>query len=159
MKNVFSHFGLLLILFCALLLSSNTTAQNKIIGKIIKTTEANALFGPVQKSEVVSKGLLKMIMKKTPDRIMLAFINGKVHVLDIHRNVEHPSNSVVKANDIFHVYSSSVLEELLNLDGGATVSVEERANNIMTITTTSIADVNMSYTLEYAVPCPPVCGE
>lgn len=152
MKNQITQSSFFLLFFFALLLNSNMFGQ----GKIIKASEADALFGPVLKSEKINVQHLKMIMKNTPGRVMLGFKNGRVHILDKGRKAQFPSAAAIENSDVFHVYSTSVLEELINLEKGTDVTVEERANNIMTITTSSTVGVE-SYTLEFALLCPPNC--
>ena len=152
MKKCLTLSGFIFIFFFALLLTGNMYGQ----GKIIKTSEANALFGPVLKSEKVNVQHLKMILKNTPGRVMLGFKNGRVNILDKGRKTQFPSAAAIENSDVFHVYSTSVVEELLNLEKGSEVMVEERANNIMTITTSSPTG-GVSFTLEFALLCPPDC--
>jgi len=151
MKNYFKVSTL--IFFFILLALGNMFGQ----GKIIKTSEANALFGPVLKSEKINVQHLKMIMKNTPGRVLFGFKNGRVHILDKGRKAQFPSAAAIENSDVFHVYSTSVVEELIGLEKSSEVTIEERANNIMTISTSSIGDGD-AYSLEYAqYPCPPYC--
>ncbi|MDP3147814.1 MAG: hypothetical protein Q8N83_01675 [Ignavibacteria bacterium] len=151
MKNQITQSSFFLLFFFALLLNSNMFGQ----GKIIKASEADALFGPVLKSEKINVQHLKMIMKNTPERVMFGFKNGRVHILDKGRKAQFPSVAAVENSDVFHVFSTDVLEQLLSLEKGTEVTVEERANSILSITTSSTGgDV---YTLEFAYLCPPNC--
>jgi len=156
MKNRLMGSGFIFIFFFALLLNGNMFGQNKTVGKIIKTSEANVLFGPVLKSEKINVQQLKMILQNTPDRVMVGFKNGRVHILDKGRKVQFPSAAAIENSDVFHVFSTSIVEELVNLEKGTEVMVEERANNILSITTSSVAGAESS-TLEFALLCPPNC--
>lgn len=157
MKNRLMGSGFIFIFFFALLLNGNMFGQNKTVGKIIMTSEANVLFGPVLKSEKITVQQVKMVIANTPGYVLVGFKNGRLHILDKGRKAQFPSAAAIENSDVFHVYSTSVVEELINLEKGAEVMVEERANNILTITTSSLDGAD-SYSLEYANLCPPICG-
>jgi len=140
------------VFFFAFLLTGNILGQ----GKIIKTSEADKLFGPVLKSEKVNVQHLKMILKNTPDRVMVGLKNGRVNILDKGRKSQFPSAAAVENSDVFHVFSTAIMEELLSLEKGTEVTVEERGNNILSITTSSTTGED-AYTLEFAYLCPPDC--
>jgi len=140
------------IFFFAFLLTGNILGQ----GKIIKTSEADKLFGPVLKSEKVNVQQLKMILKNTPGNVAFGFKNGRVHILDKGRKAQFPSAAAVENSDVFHVFSTSIVAELIGLEKGTEVMIEERANNILSITTSSTTS-GENYTLEFAQPCPPLC--
>ena len=151
MKNHTIKSPLFLLFFFALLINGNILGQ----GKIIKASEANALFGPVLKSEKISVQQLKALLGNTPERVMVAFKNGKVNILDKTRKAIFPSAAAIENSDVFHVFSTSIVAELLGLEKGTEVTVEQRANNILSISTSSIG--GDAYTLEFANPCPPFC--
>ena len=152
MKKCLTISGFMFIFFFAFLLTGNILGQ----GKIIKTSEADKLFGPVLKSEKVNVQHLKMILKNTPDRVMVGLKNGRVNILDKGRKSQFPSAAAVENSDVFHVFSTAIMEELLSLEKGTEVTVEERGNNILSITTSSTTGED-AYTLEFAYLCPPDC--
>ena len=152
MKKCLTISGFMFIFFFAFLLTGNILGQ----GKIIKTSEADKLFGPVLKSEKINVQHLKMIMKNTPERVMFGFKNGRVHILDKGRKAQFPSAAAVENSDVFHVFSTAIVAELIGLEKGTEVTIEERANNILSITTSSTG--GDAYTLEFSIsPCPPYC--
>ena len=151
MKKCLTISGFMFIFFFAFLLTGNILGQ----GKIIKTSEADKLFGPVLKSEKINVQHLKMIMKNTPERVMFGFKNGRVHILDKGRKAQFPSAAAVENSDVFHVFSTAIVAELIGLEKGTEVTIEERANNILSITTSSTG--GDAYTLEFATLCPPNC--
>lgn len=152
MKNHITKSSLFFLFVFTLLLNNNIFGQ----GKIIKTSEADALFGPVLKSQKINVQQLKMIMQNTPEHVLFSFKNGRVHILDKNKKEQFPSAAALDKSDVLHLFSTSVVEELINLEKGSEVMIEERANNILSITTSSAG--GDAYTLEYSVPpCPPVC--
>ncbi len=151
MNQSITKSSLFLIFFLTLLFNGTIFGQ----GKIIKASEADALFGPVLKSEKINVQHLKMIMKNTPERVMFGFKNGRVNILDKGRKAQFPSAAAIENSDVFHVFSTAIMEELIGLEKGTEVTVEERANNILSITTSSTG--GDAYTLEFAQPCPPLC--
>lgn len=153
MKNHLNIYSVIFIFFFSLLLTSNVFGQ----GKIIKASEANANFGPVLKSEKLNVKELRMVMRNTPERILVGFKNGRVHILDKGRKVQYPSVASIENSDVFHVFSTTIVEELISLEKGTEVTVEQRGNNILSITTSSISGED-AYTLEYSIPCPPECN-
>ena len=152
MKKCLTISGFMFVFFFAFLLTGNILGQ----GKIIKTSEADKLFGPVLKSEKINVQHLKMIMKNTPERVMFGFKNGRVHILDKGRKAQFPSAAAVENSDVFHVFSTAIVAELIGLEKGTEVTIEERANNILSITTSSTTSEG-AYTLEFAYLCPPNC--
>jgi len=152
MKKCLTISGFMFVFFFAFLLTGNILGQ----GKIIKTSEADKLFGPVLKSEKVNVQQLKMILKNTPGNVAFGFKNGRVHILDKGRKAQFPSAAAVENSDVFHVFSTAIVAELIGLEKGTEVTVEERTNNILSITTSSIG--GDAYTLEFSQsPCPPYC--
>ena len=152
MKKCLTISGFMFVFFFAFLLTGNILGQ----GKIIKTSEADKLFGPVLKSEKVNVQQLKMILKNTPGNVAFGFKNGRVHILDKGRKAQFPSAAAVENSDVFHVFSTAIVAELIGLEKGTEVMIEERANNILSITTSSTTS-GENYTLEFAQPCPPLC--
>ncbi|MCK9426366.1 MAG: hypothetical protein M0Q21_10040 [Ignavibacteriaceae bacterium] len=154
MKNRLALPGFLFIFFFTFLLTNNILGQ----GKIIKASEANALFGPVLKSEKINVQHLKMILRNTPEHVLVSFKNGRIHILDKNKKEQFPSTVALDKSDVLHLFSTSVVEEIINLEKGLEVMIEERANNILSITTSSSG--GDAYTLEYSMPpsCPPYCN-
>lgn len=151
MKNHITKSSLFLLFVFTLLLNNSVFGQ----GKIITASEADVLFGPVLKSEKINVQHLKAILGNASDRVMFGFKNGKVNILDKTRKAIFPSAAAVEHSDVFHIFSTAIVEELLGLEKGTEVTVEQRAKNILSITTSSIG--GDAYTLEFAQSCPPFC--
>lgn len=151
MKKLIIKSSLFLLFVFTLLLNNTVFGQ----GKIITASEADALFGPVLKSEKINVQQLKAILGNASDRVMFGFKNGKVNILDKTRKAIFPSAAAVEHSDVFHVFSTAIVEELLGIEKGTEVTVEQRAKNILSITTSSTG--GDAYTLEFAALCPPYC--
>ena len=152
MKNHIIKSSLFILFVFTLLLNNTVFGQ----GKIIKASEADALFGPVLKAEKINVQQLKATLGKASERVMFGFKNGRVNILDKTRKAVFPSAAAIQNSDVFHVFSTTIVEELLGLEKGTEVTVEERANNILSITTSSTTGED-AYTLEFAYLCPPDC--
>ncbi|MFA6978398.1 MAG: hypothetical protein WC209_03655 [Ignavibacteriaceae bacterium] len=151
MKNHMVKSSLFLLFFFALLFDGTVFGQ----GKIIKASEADVLFGPVLKSEKINVQQLKAILGQASERVMFGFKNGRVNILDKTRKAVFPSATAIEHSDVFHIFSTAIVEELLSLEKGTEVTIEQRAKNILSITTSSIG--GETYTLEFALICPPWC--
>jgi hypothetical protein len=144
--------SVLLLLF----LSCSPTSQ---IGKIYTPEEANKLFGNVIYSVGINNNTLSELLKKTDKSIMFGLIDRQLIILDNNRNIIFPEKAEFKETDVFTVYSTNVVMELLSnkalnkqTDGEAdSVSIEQRREVLSVSTETN--------TLENGTKCPPLCPE
>ncbi|HSP88193.1 MAG TPA: hypothetical protein VLN45_08665 [Ignavibacteriaceae bacterium] len=144
--------SVLLLLF----LSCSSTLQ---MGKIYTSEEANKLFGNVIYSVDINNNTLSELLKKTDKRIMFGLIDRQLIILDNNRNIIFPDKAEFKETDVFTVYSTNVVMELLSgkalnkrTDEEAdTVSIEQR-REVLSVSTES-------NTLESGLKCPPNCAE
>ena len=144
--------SVLLLLF----LSCSPTSQ---MGKIFTPEEANKLFGNVIYSVDINSNTLSELLKKTDKIIMFGLIDRQLIILDNNRNIIFPEKAEIKETDVFTVYSTDVVMELLSgkavnkqTDGEAeTVSIEQR-REVLSVST----DIQ---TLETGGKCPPLCPD
>ena len=136
-----------LLIYC--LSSKATLAQT--YGEIFTKTEANEKFGPVLNSVTLQTLALKGMLNQTTKYIMFKTQNGNAIVLDSKRSVIHPMGKSINSADVFSVYSTSVVNELLKLGASAQVFIEQRGS-VLTIS-------NGAYTMEMATMCPPFCPD
>jgi len=159
MKNVLRNIT---VLFVTLLLvfsvETYSQAKEQVIGKIISASEANQLFGPPLKSFTINPKMVLMLTKRSPEYIMFNIINDKIVVLDARRKVLHPDGLTVAAQTQFHLFSTSKVLELLDLIGSNILTLQIRANNILTITGDELTEEDGSV-LEFSRNCPPVCWD
>jgi hypothetical protein len=144
--------SVLLLLF----LSCSPTSQ---MGKIYMPEEANKLFGNVIYSVNINSNTLSELLKKTDKSIMFGLIDRQLIILDNHRNIIFPEKAEFKETDVFTVYSTNIVMELISgkalnkqTDEEAdTVSIEQRREVLSVSTETN--------TLETGWKCPPNCPE
>ena len=149
------HIIFISILFLLFFACSSTTQM----GKIFTLEEANKLHGNVIYSVEINNNVILDLLKKTENSIMFGLINREVVVLDNQRNLIYPEKAEVKDTDVFTVYSTNVVMELLSgkalnkqIDGEAeTVSIEQRREVLSVSTETQ--------TLESGLKCPPTCPD
>ena len=127
------------------LMSVNVYSQGKILNK----EEANKLFGAVLVSKEISTSTLKLLVNQSSKVIMFNIINNDSYILGDNRKVLLPAGISVSSSEVFHVYSTSIIQELLN-NGNTPVTYIEQRKEVLTIT-------NGDLTLEYALICPPFC--
>lgn len=132
----------------------NFSAIAQQAGKIISSEEANNNFGAVGQVTLVSKSFLETMLEKAGESIMLKMTDSGLIILDAKRNVLFPKleETKLKVNkeDVFTVYNSSIVYDLLNRGEGTALEIEQRAK-VLSIT------FGLS-TLEYGIPCPPYCN-
>ena len=123
-------------------------------GKITSSEEANTNFGAVGKITLVSKSFLETMLDQAGQLIMFRVTDSGLIILDAKRNVLFPQseeiNLKVNSEDVFTVYSSSVVYDLLNRGEGTSINIEQRA---------AVLSITFGlFTLEYGTYCPPFCN-
>ena len=129
------------------------------MGKIYTPEEANKLFGNVIYSVGIKSNTLSELLKKTDKSIMFGLIDRQLIILDNNRSVIFPEKAAFKETDVFTVYSTDVVMDLLSgkalnkqTDVEAdSVSIEQR-REVLSVST----EIK---TLESGAKCPPLCPE
>ena len=145
---IFSSLLALLFLSCS---------PSSKIGKIFTTEDANNLFGNVIYSVKIDADLLINLLNKTEKNIMFGLINKNLIILGDNRKLIYPEKAQYKESDVFTVYSTDVVKELLSDtilrkqydNEHETVQVEQRREVLSVSTDTQ--------TLETGSKCPPSC--
>lgn len=119
-------------------------------GKILSKENANELFGAVLVSKEIPTSSLKSLVNQSSKVIMFNIINNDTYILDNNRKALLPAGFSVSSSEAFHVYSTSIVQELLD-NGNTPVTYIEQRQEVLTIT-------NGNYTLEYSWICPPFCN-
>jgi hypothetical protein len=141
------HIIFISILFLLFFACGSTTQM----GKIYTPEEANKLFGNVIYSVDINSNVILELLKKTENSIMFGLINRKLIILDNHRNVIYPEKAEVKDTDVFTVYSTDIVSELILNKESENISVEQR-REVLSVST-------QSSTLEAGSKCPPYCPD
>ena len=148
-----------IIVISVLLLLTLSCSSTSQLCKIYKPEEANKLFGNVIYSVDINSNTLSELLKKTDKSIIFGLIDRQLIILDNNRNIIFPEKAEFKETDVFTVYSTNVVMELLSnkalnkqTDGDAdSVSIEQR-REVLSVST----DAN---TLENGTKCPPLCPQ
>ena len=135
------------MLFILVLLSVQLFPQ----GKILTKENANQLFGPVLVSMEIPTETLKNFTNQSVNVIMFKLMNNDLYILDNHRNALLPLAVTINSTEVFYVYSTTIIQQLL-ADGNTPFTYVEKRKDVLTIT-------NGEFTLEYAGLCPPYCPD
>ena len=147
MKTLFNSLKIFFFLFVFSVLSFSQSTE---IGKIFNSSIADQDFGSVIISQSMPVKQFGNILDKCEDYVMFRFIGGKIVILNKDRSLVYPSEASFKNNEVFVLFSKSVIMALLAKGNSDYVSFEQR---IKCFTVTS-----GSYTMEIGVLCPPVCS-
>ncbi len=156
-----------LVFFFALILmigSSIVSAQGKlgVVGKLFTKQEANVLFGKVIGSMNLSVSELKNALSNTKDYVLISVKNNTVILRDERRKSISEENEYLDDKDVLYIFSKSQIENLLGntlLKTTSSLSVSASTDSIVTVEirasvlTLTAGDT----TLEFALPCPPMC--
>ncbi len=139
--------SLIYVLFLILVITFYQNAQT--VGKLYSKSDANNLYGQVINSVSINSSDLQNLLLKTTNYIMFSIVNGNLVILDNKRIPLYPANMTVSSNEVFHLFSVSIVQELLTKGSNAVTFVENR-QNVLTLT-------NGDETLELSESCPPIC--
>ncbi|MBK7107079.1 MAG: hypothetical protein IPH62_17545 [Ignavibacteriae bacterium] len=131
-----------------LILSSTLICQE--IGEIFIWEEAEKMFGNVLEEQSITTEALKNVLKNTINSVMFNVNNSELTILGDNRKALYFTDSYSENNEIFHLFSKSKLEELLNL-GNKEICLFQKREKAYTIQ-------NGQFILEYSIPCPPICN-
>lgn len=129
------------------------------IGKFYTTDEANELFGSVIYSVEMNSNHLANLLDKTSTTIMFGLINQQLIILDNNRNLIFPEKADYNDTDVFTVYGTEKVRELLAVsklnkqitDESESVNIEQR-KEVLSLSTEN-------KTLETGNKCPPNCPD
>ncbi len=133
---------LLLTLFCY----SSISGQGQLFSREV----ANQKFGPILQSvDIPISTFLIFTNQSNVNHLMFRISNNQAIILDGQRNVLYPAGSQVNSEDVFTVFSISVIKELLSNSNGSFVSIEQRAE---------VLSISFDQkTMEVGSFCPPIC--
>ncbi|MDT3696147.1 MAG: hypothetical protein ROY99_07110 [Ignavibacterium sp.] len=148
----------LIVLIPLTLLFFSCTPGSKI-GKFYTTDEANELFGNVIYSVEMDSNHLINLLDKTNTTIMFGLINRQLIILDDNRKLIFPEQADYSDSDVFTVYGTKKVRELLtdsklnkqSTDESEAVNIEQR-KEVLSLSTEN-------KTLETGNKCPPNCPD
>jgi hypothetical protein len=118
-------------------------------GKILSKTDADNQFGKVLNSQTISPVRLKAFISNSGKTLLFGIVNGQLLIADNSRKLLTQTSQILPSSQPLHVFSITVLQELLNKGSSSSIIIEQRTN-VLTIT-------NGNYTLEFSGICPPNC--
>jgi hypothetical protein len=171
------------IIFIAL--TTQYFAQGKFgqIGKFLKSSDADILFGKVTLSIPINTSELQEAISNAKDYILFRISGNKVIITNEARKKLTRNSGDANERDMMFFFSKDIISSLVNFAGTRPIVIENRANNIFTITInpksksqreselplnsiktgsqnsvmSSAADE--AITLEMSSTCPPICWE
>jgi len=137
------------LLTAIFILVFSTVSFSQTIGKIFSKEEADKLFGDVIESTSMSLCDFISNINQTQNYVMFKENNGELIILGDGRKVLYPVGKKVEPEEVFALFSKSIVVELLCLSSGDKITVEKRKEHL-----TVTYGLN---TLEFAEWCPPNC--
>jgi hypothetical protein len=141
-----SFFRVSLLAAIILLWYSSATGQGKIFNK----EDADELFGPVLHSIEVSVNALHNFTNQTTNQLMFRIRDNQLIILDNKRKILYPAGVQIASQEVFTVYSITMINELLSNVSTTPVRIEQRRDVL------SISYGQM--TMEVGSLCPPICN-
>ena len=136
-----------LIVLLLMMIGENSYGQ--IYGKLYQKADAEQYYGTVAKSFQFSTKEVFSFLKQTDKVLMFNINDNKLFILGDGRKPIYPDSVVVSKKEVFRVFSTSLIRELISKGKSDTISFEKR-NSVLTIS-------DGDYLLELAAICPPIC--
>ncbi len=139
-------YASLFILFFVMMYQNNF---GQVYGKLYTESEGEHLYGKVVKSFQISTAKVLSFLNQTDKVLMFNINDNKLIILGDSRKPIYPVSAVVSNKEVFRVYSTSLIKELISKGKSDLINFEKR-NIVLTIS-------NGGYMLEFAQICPPFC--
>ena len=146
MKKTNFLYALVIVLF---LMIAGENSYGQTYGKLYQKAEGEQLYGTVLKSFQIPTEKVLSFLDQTDKVLMFNITDNKLFILGDGRKPIYPVSAIVSSKEVFRVYSTSLIRELISKGKSDTINFEER-NSVLTIT-------NGEYLLEFAAYCPPIC--
>ncbi len=140
MKNLFWSSILVIILYTSI------NAQGVVYSK----EGADNLYGPVLINTNIQSILLQKFFNNTDGTLMFRIQDGNLIILNSSREQLYPGNYPVMPSDVFRVFSTGLIDQIIRNGSDPVTKAELRANEIISLT-------NGNFTLEFGGECPPYC--
>ena len=127
----------------------NFSCFSQVYGKLFTSKVANQKYGAVVDSVKFSVKDFQMLLKETDKYAMFKIVNNSVIILGDGRKVLYPGSVKVEPEDVFILYSKSVIEDLISVGDADSIYFEQR-KEVFSVTVGNV-------TMEIGVFCPPFC--
>ena len=132
-----------------LLFQSTQNLLAQTYGKIISKEEADSLFGEILESKPVTVSDFMLILEKSNSYLMFLLEDGELVIKKEGQEIVYKSGTNELIGGIFHVFSKSIIMELLSRGQSEFVLIDRREKELC------ISYEN--YILEFGMECPPFC--
>ena len=146
MKKTNFLYSLVIVLF---LMIAGENSYGQTYGKLYQKAEGEQLYGTVLKSFQIQTEKVLSFLDQTDKVLMFNITDNKLFILGDGRKPIYPVSAVVSSKEVFRVFSTSLIWELISKGKSDTIYFEQR-NSVLTIS-------NGEYLLEFASLCPPFC--
>ena len=154
----------ILITFFTIILmigTSTVSAQGLgLVGKLLSKKQADVLFGNVKVSIPMKASVMRKALDNANNYVLLTVKNNRIIIRDENKKSLSNENESLEKNETLYIFSKSLILQLLQsanstlnsvqASGDTDVFVELRAS-VLTVTAGAT-------TLEFALPCPPMCA-
>lgn len=139
-----------IIFYAAFIISFSQVAFSQAAaGKIITSAEADNLFGKAEYGVQFNAAMLSGYLRSSS--YLFFSLNNRILIITNERKeIFYPLNGHIKGDEVFHVYSSKAIAELISKNPAGSLIIEQR-KDVLTVT-------NGSFTLEFGYLCPPYCN-
>jgi hypothetical protein len=122
----------------------------EIFGKLFTKEEADKEFGAVISRKEIETSVLTNLCEKSANVLLFNLSDDNAVILGRGRIPLYPDEKLaIPEDEVFHVFSVSIIKELLDT-GGSKITTIERRKNHLTVT-------NGNTTMEFSSICPPYC--
>ena len=135
-------------------------AKFGVIGKLFNRDEANTLFGKVTTSASISTADLKSALSRGTNYILFTIKNGQVVIRDEKKQYLSFDRYSIGKDEQMYMFSKSAILQLLSTRN-ATISLSKSADDNVAVELRA-GVLTLTYgveTLEFAMPCPPICPD
>ncbi len=119
------------------------------IGKIFSSSKADKLFGNIKASIPIETVKLYNFCSITSEKLMFKVKNNYAVILNNKRKVLSPEGEIISPDEVFIVFTTNKIEELISEGKAATTQIQQREE--------VLSMQNNDLVLEAGLPCPPYC--
>jgi len=142
-------YNRLLIVLSVFVFVLNINCFGQVYGKLFTRAAANEKFGSVIDSVELSVKNFQKLLNQTDNYAMFKIVNDTIIILDQNRQVLYPEGLKITAEEVFTMYSKSVIEDLISIGDSKSVFFEQRSK-VLSVTIGHV-------TMEVGGLCPPIC--
>ena len=139
-------FTFFIVLF---LMMISEFSYGQTYGKLYLKADAEKYYGTVAKSFSFSTKEVFSFLKQTDKVLMFNINDNKLFILGDGRKLIYPDSVVVSKKEVFRVFSTSLIRELISKGKSKIINFEKR-KSVFTIS-------DGDYLLELSELCPPIC--